>query len=278
MSVAQRVVKYCAIAFGIFIVFIIVSAIVGALTGILGLTTFISNDKSEYKTNLEKNFSEYSTISDIYVDVGIAKLNVYDGSSLKVDAKNMSERFECKVVGKTLYIKDNLCGKINFGWFNNIDPVINLYIPQSMSLNETNIKTGVGDVRIDKLTTNKLYLSTGIGKTKIDNLKTTALTKLTCGVGELDIDNANITDLILENGIGETSIKGKILGNSSIKGGIGEIDLRVSGNSNDYDITKKSGIGNIDIGYNSNKASTLAKKYILSVESGIGSIKINFAD
>ena len=86
-----------------------------------------------------------------------------------------------------------------------------------------------------------------------------------------------MSNLNLELGIGKSNVISNITGESKIESGIGEAIIDIKNIKDNYTINLEKGIGNIY--FNGDKISNNKignGNNILDVESGIGSIHINF--
>lgn len=272
MTSIQRVIKYLAIAFAIFIIVNIISAIFFGLyqfANILGLTKTSKNnnlDKAQIIENIQN-----SDISTLNMDINFTELTIKTGEYLKVETN--SKNITCKQNNESLYITEN-----NHNWFTrDNDNELVLYIPENFKFEEVKINTGAGKIDIDTINAENLSLSLGAGKVKINNLNVSELTKINGGAGKVEILNGSVNDLKLDMGVGKFSITSKITGNSKIGAGIGKLDINLLGQEQDYTIKASKGIGSININGKNAKDDT---EYgngtsTIKVEGGIGSIDIN---
>lgn len=104
------------------------------------------------------------------------------------------------------------------------------------------------------------------------------IVRLKVELGKASILSGKIDDLNLDMGIGSVEITSVITGNSKIDAGIGNLDLRIQDNKENYTIESDSGIGNIKI--DGTKISDDSKygngKNIIKIDGGIGNIDIEF--
>ena len=115
MSETQKVIKYFAIAFAIFLSVNIIGGIITAVffgLSIFGITLGIKEAKIENNlvtTNKEEMaiIQNYEDIENMKIEIGFSKLTIKEGTELKVEAINNGKTLETKKVGNTLNIKDN---------------------------------------------------------------------------------------------------------------------------------------------------------------------------
>lgn len=252
MTSFQKIIKYGAIAFGIYLCIMIISGIVFALTAIFGITIGLDayNNHTEMSSQniIEHSVQDYADIEKIEIDLSVCQLDIKKGDKIRVETIDMSDKFECETSGTTLEIKDD---KLNINWFNtnNVTPKVIIYIPEDKIFNSIDIKTGVNDSNIEYLNADKLEIEMGIGKYTINNIKAEKA-KIKTGAGEADILASEIDTLKLEAGIGKLAIKSKITESAKINAGVGKVEIDLIGNEEDYRIDAKTGLGNFTINNN----------------------------
>lgn len=170
MTPFQKVIKYGAIAFGIYLCIIILSAIIITFTAIFGITMgieFIQNNfsasESSQNTINEASY-EYSEVKKLNIDLNICKLDIKSGDTLKVETLNVSDEFYCNQNGKELKIKDDKIANMNLFNNENITPQVIIYIPEDLKFDEVDIETDINEVNIDKINSDKIDIKTGAGK------------------------------------------------------------------------------------------------------------------
>ena len=97
-----------------------------------------------------------------------------------------------------------------------------------------------------------------------------------CGAGQVKITDSELTNTDLDTGVGKLEFTGYIKGNSQVNCGIGEVILNLEGGKEIYSIRAEKGIGDIKINDESvsNESTTGTGENRISVEGGIGNIKI----
>ena len=189
MSSAQKIIKYVAIAFAVFLIFSIIS---GITIGIGTIATVFDDDES-----ITEKFNILDINGDakiLNVDISAAKLVIKNGNTLKAETNN--KYIECRQDGNKLTIKEK-----KHNWFrkrNNSELII--YIPSDFIFDGIAIETGAGKVDIGTLTTKKLYLDLGAGRVEIDNLVALDEASIDGGAGEIVIKN------VLEKGFPNTNL------------------------------------------------------------------------
>lgn len=263
MSQAQKVIKYLATAFAIFLIVTIFS---GILSCIYGLTIIFGTEKTSDMQDI--NLENTSTYLD--VDLKYTNLTIEEGEYFL--AKTNNSNIECKQDGNKLKIVEK-----NNSWFKHKNEDIIVYIPKDLKFDYVGISSKAGSITIKNLITDNLKLNLGAGETKIENINSNK-TKIDSGVGSFTVDNSVLEDLDFDMGIGEAKIEAKILGNSKIDTGIGSLKLKLIGNKEEYKLKINKGIGDIKVDNTKITAEEIIGdgSNFIHVDGGIGEIKISY--
>ncbi len=275
MSTAQRIIKYLAIAFAIFIIISIVSAIVFGLHGfasIIGLRKESSN-KPELKQDIENIATniEKSDIKRIKIDIEYTNLRIKTGETFNVESN--SKNISCKQNNNQIIIEEKNHRLFSFN--ENISELV-VTIPQDIVLDNTNIETGAGEVYIENLATRNFEFDIGAGKVQIDKLTVLENAKVDGGAGKVDILSGEINNLDLDMGAGKFAITSTLTGRNRIDQGAGKLEINLEDNIENYSIKASRGIGSITI---NGKEIVDEKIYgngnsYIRVDGGIGAIEI----
>lgn len=266
----QKVIKYVAIAFGLYLAISIIGAIV---TGVLAITTgiygisLISNETQIQQVDSEKILEQFSKM-----DLEIAASNVVikaEGDVYKVETYHVPETTEIRNIDGKLEIKDSK--KITIAQ----ESKIIIYVPEETILEELELDMGAGIVEIQNINSNKIDFSFGAGSVNIKRL-VSMNAEIQCGAGQVIIEETDLTDTKLDTGVGKLVYSGYMKGNSKINCGIGELDLKLAGGNEIYTIDAEKGIGDIKINGNkiANETITGNGENKISIDGGIGSINI----
>ena len=250
MTTAQKVIKYLAIAFAIFLIIVITSTLV---MGIYGLSSLFGKKQESTTSTLETINCQYNDfITNLEIDLEKSNLEIKVGDSFIVQTNN--KNIVCNKKDNQLEIKEK---DKKFEITNDYKTLI-IYIPKSLYFNEIEVDTGIGNVNIDYIKANILSLNLGIGETTINDIL------------------SNIAKI--ETGVGKVNINSKITGSSKIDAGVGSLNLYLLGNENDYKLNINKGIGNILINGNSVGDKQIIGNGIsvIDVDGGIGKININY--
>jgi len=278
MTSLQKVIKYGAIAFGFYLVFVILSAIIFCISAVFGVSIGLNRYNST-ETNQEMTFFEesYKNVNNLDIKLDVSKLTIKNGNEFKVEVTNPTNKFYCDMDGDTLKIRDE---RKNVRWFNfsnDVIPEIIVYIPKNIKLEDIDISTGVSETYIEELIANEVDVEIGVGKFVIDNI-VTERAKISGGAGEANINKSNIDVLKLDAGIGKFVINSKVSEEAKIEAGVGQLIVNLEGNRNDYKVKTSTGLGSLLV--DGKKASDEqiigdGNAYI-KVEAGVGEVRINF--
>lgn len=274
MSQWQKVIKYMAIAFAIFLTVNIIGGIITAFACIVGVTG-ISSQISSNSENMV-NFSEsYRGVEEIQIECKLSNLTIKEGTEFKVEATTGENKFECENKNGILKITEK---EFSF-WGNNVsDSNITVYIPENAKLTNVKIETGAGKVKIEKLSTDKLKLDLGAGSVKISDINIEKETKINGGVGKVEIENSTLNNLDLDCGVGEFKMTAKLIGNTDIDCGVGRLETNLIGKEEDYKISAKKGLGSFTINSKEIQNDTTygnGENYI-KIEAGVGSTVVRY--
>lgn len=270
MTTFQKVIKYIAVAFAIFLIVTIIGGIITGLTGI----SYIISDREIEAIGEKKVYSIDSDISSLSVNLS--------GAQLKIKA---SDKFSLESNHKYIYVKEEN-GKLTvsekkkpFSFFSEGVTVV-LNVPESLVFDVAVIDTGAGEVVIESLCADTLELSLGAGKADIKNLTANTRCQIDGGAGELNINGGRLCNLKLDMGVGELTLKSRIEGKSELDYGVGESNLILMGSKADYKIDIDKGIGEAKISGESMKDDSVygTGESFIEIDGGVGALNIEFAD
>lgn len=268
MTSFQRIIKYIAIAFAVFLAINIFTAIIMALTIFVNIIDNVSDDRQDVTSSSYNDFSQtYQDINEINIEITASKFTILPGTEFKIEANSTN----CSIAqkDKLLEVKDKFK-------FNNKASDITLYVPENITLEKLNFKAGAGDIQIKQLKVNKLNLELGAGNLSVENITVNKESKINGGVGKVVIDKSVLSNLNLDAGIGEFTITSTLIGDNDIDLGIGKFTLNLLGS--DYEINAKKGLGSFTIdGDKINNDTTVGSgKQRVNIESGIGEVLVKY--
>ncbi len=227
-------------------------------------------------------------VKKIYIKSKVAELSIVGKESateLSYFTENIKEKyFSVEKKGNEIILEDETPSRKFFGINLGKDQhsKIEVEIPLSV-FEEINIEAGVGLTTLKNINSDNFVLKSGVGEVDIDRLKINKSFDINAGVGEVDIKNSDVNDMQVKTGIGEFNFSGKINGDTEIKAGMGECHLTIYGNIDDYDIQAKSGIGEVSINgeayfHKHAKSAGNPGAKLLKLSGGIGEISVRFKE
>ena len=267
MTTAQKLIKYCAIAFAVFLIVSIIGGIVGAVASV-PLLVSDGDGIGEMKT-----YAVTEAVKNLEIDLSGARLEIKTGDRFAVESDHKYLKVEN--ADGTLAIKED---RPAFGFYSE-GAQVTLMIPDNFTFDKAAVSTGAGTVKIDTLSSQRLSLDLGAGEVDIGTLTATTRASINSGAGELRIGGGELAGLDLNIGVGEADLESRLTGNCSIDYGVGELNLTLTGTPDDYCITLDKGVGKAtldgakmsdDVVYGGGEAS-------IEIDGGVGDMKIEFA-
>lgn len=233
MTEMQKIIKYCALALAIFLIFIIVTTIANVGYNILEKTDLINNSNSKLLKNNIVISNNESEIREIDIDIKSSNIILKTAKNFKVETNNKDIKYSYED-GKVL-IKQNNVNKWYFNKNNNSKLIF--YIPSEISLEKINLNNNVGDVKIDFEKISNLNIDLDVGDIFVKSM-----------LSGKNIIKSNIGDINLELSLKQEDYK------FEFDKDIGEVKLNnnkikrdtITGNSNN-DLKIKTNIGDIKI-------------------------------
>ena len=219
MNSAQKIIKYLAMAFAIFL---IVSIFSGIVYGVLGIATAgkLIGDNSTVDTKCQENGEKLC----LEIALSISNLEIKKGDKLSVETKN--EKVEVSQDDHRLVITEK--GRHLFESYNDREVIV--YIPEGTEFEKAGISGGVGNIYIENLQAKDLEMALGIGKTEVSNLEVKNA-KISTGIGEVSVRLSSKLDAYTikpEKGIGDVVLNGKSIPDHSVNGN-GESKIEIDG-------------------------------------------------
>lgn len=264
MSNAQKVIKYLAIAFAVFLIINIFSAM---FYGLNSLSNIFDEDKNV--TNELKVIDVNETASVLSVDISTTNLTIKSGDVLNVETDNND--IKVRQDNNKIYIEENT------NWFNfNKDSNLVITVPTPLVFDGVALETGAGKLDISNLTTDNLYIDLGAGKADINNMTVNKKAEIDGGAGEINIKTSVINNLDMDMGVGKVYLNAQLLGHNEIDSGVGKVDIDLIGTINDYKIILDKGVGETSIDGKSIASGTYGSgPNKISIDGGVGSINVS---
>ena len=239
MSTSKKIVKFIAEALAIILIALLVY---GLSYFIYGLSFVFGNNNKYHDSILLINNNEIRDLNNYSFNIKTEKTSVIIKSSdvFNVSTNNKNIGIEYNKDTNTINIMERKLLLFNF--LDSYDMTI--YLPDAL-FKEINIDTNAGNIISERFSTNKLNLTVGSGKVQIDSLVVYKKAVLRTGIGNVNISGKHINNLDLSSGIGQTNIKSNLSGKNVIEGGVGNIELNLNNDENNYSFEVEKGIGDI---------------------------------
>lgn len=273
MTTAQKIIKYCAVAFGIFLIITIISIVSSAGYRLLNAIGIIDSNRYSLLENMVTISDDEEEFLSLNLDIKSSNLQIKTGDKFEVKTNNSNIKYSNE--NGSIKIKED---KLTNWFFGKIDiGELIIYIPENMKqIDEVKINIGAGTVFIEQLNTKNLYLDLGAGNVTIDKLIVSEESKINGGAGNININSGEIANVDLDLGVGNTKIKSDITGNSNINTGVGELNLYLSLDADNYKINVSKGLGKITFNDDKILDDTIignGENYI-KISGGVGNINI----
>lgn len=243
MTTFQKVIKYLAFAFAIFLSISIISGILRVFTVLPGFfgESSSKNEGSAYNENMissgEISATSNSEITEIKTELSASSLEIKTGDSFQVESN--SKNIEYKMDNKCLVIKEKK-STLPFHW-NQVK--VTVTIPKGTVFQTAEIGAGAGEVDIEELIADSLKIELGAGELQAKTLIANSNARIDGGAGSVSVTDGALHNAALDMGVGELDYNGTLTGFSRVDYGIGETQLSLTGNENDYQISLDKGVG-----------------------------------
>ncbi len=267
MTTLQKVIKYLAMAFAIFLTVTIIGGILSA-AGLFGGLLAGDAVVEDIKT-----YSVTSEIHNLNIRINAADLYIKEGDAFSVESNLKHLKVEEK--GGILTIE----GTKRFGSTYN-GAVLTIYVPAGTVFDNTNLATGAGRLTIEKLSSGTLDFELGTGDVSINSLIATKSADIEGGAGRITISSGALKDLDLEMGVGQLNLTSALIGDCQLDLGVGESNITLIGSKEDYKLDLEKGLGNISVdGKNvSDYGSSGNGTNRVEINGGIGAINVKFKE
>lgn len=268
MTDMQKLIKYLAIAFAVFLIVCIFTGILTAATAITGIFRSVESNTS----HAMQSFSVSADIAELEINIGAAELIITNGEqfSLSSNLKDLKveQRNGCLTLKEPLQFGKNYNGA-----------VIQLTVPEDHVFGKLSISSGAGKLQADTLATQSLALNLGAGQAIFRDLTAHGSAMISTGAGELQIKAGALSNLDLDMGVGKVTLCSRLSGENEINQGIGEAELILFGVKEDYRVHIDKGVGNAFVDGTPAASDT---KYgngpaEVEIDGGIGTIRVSFS-
>lgn len=268
MNETQKVIKYLAIAFAVFLIISILSGI----TMCFVMFSNIFDDKEDGNFISDRNEEIMGPISSLDIDLRATSTTIQEGNQLKIETNNN------KIVMKNRNGKLSIKERRGSIFKRNKNYHLTIYLPKDITYDKVSIDSGAGRIKTEKLSTKRLSLDLGAGEVEIEKLEVLESAEVDGGAGKFSISSGNIHNLDLDMGVGKLELTAAITGDSKIEAGIGEANIDLLGSESDYKVKINKGIGSATLDGKSVHDDSYygnGSNYLL-IDGGVGKIDITF--
>ena len=231
MSEIQKVIKYCAMAFAIFLSVVILGSIVavvlGVTTGISGISVLSGEDKERIQLYEEYSLEEAKElgITSVLVDCN-AEITVKPGEMLTIAAENVTDEYKIRQAnGNFSIVQDRPDFNIRF-WFGEVSEreSVVVTIPEGLSTEKVTVMSGSGKVFVTGTETEALTVDSGSGRVTVEDVTAKQL-YVDSGSGRVSMARVAMSETRLTTGSGSVSIEDAALGKLWLDSGSGAVRM-----------------------------------------------------
>lgn len=271
MTSAQKIIKYLALCLATFLVFLIISSLLGVFYSVSKILDVQKDNEVTMDKMSTVNFKT-DDISSLDINLLFTNLIIKQGNNLYVETNNEKVHFDEE--NNSLKIKEDSRSILSK---NNKGDLI-LYLPENSQFKTVKIQAKAGKIQIENLVTDFLSLELGAGETSIQRLDVAENCKIESGAGKVSLLDGRIKNLDLDLGVGKFELTSSLLGSNKINAGIGSLELNLLGNKKDYLIKADKGIGaiHVDESVVSDDSTVGTGENTIKIDGGIGNIDVSF--
>lgn len=294
MNGIQKVIKYCAMAFAIFLTVVIfgsiVSVVLGVTTGIAGVNFLMGEDKERINLAQEYTSEEVQSlgIESVLVDCN-AEITVKQGEKLAIEAENVTDEYEIRCTNGKFSIVQDVPG-VRVNWLFVFDDVtekekVVVTIPVAFQPEQVKVNSGSGKVALESFYTDHLVVDSGSGSVSVSDVNTKRLdidsgsgrvtlvgttakeTGLITGSGGISAEDAMLGMLRLNSGSGSVTMRNVVAESANVDSGSGSVLVEglLTGTSE-----FETGSGSLTLRINGRE-----EDYLVKAECGSGTFRIN---
>lgn len=230
MNGVQKVIKYCAMAFAIFLSVMILGSIIavvgGVATGIAGANVFENKERIDLAESYTAEEVKSLGITSVLIDCN-AEITVEQGEVLSIEATNVTDEYEIRCAGgKFSIVQDTPNINFKWVWFDDVTvkETVVVTLPADFCPEQVKICSGSGRVALEQVDTEELIIDSGSGRVIADVVQTDKL-YVDSGSGSVFLANAKATNSELYTGSGSVSVEESDLGKFKLDTGSGSVRM-----------------------------------------------------
>ena len=294
MSPLQRVIKGIAMTFAIILAVSIISVIIGAILKAFSFAVPKLPEKVETKYSnqvmVKTETMHYQNIEELEIYSTTAEVRIEleeNADDFKVDLINVDESY------KLIWNEENRKLRVDNGKKADFLSVIEngfeeddnkgmilITVPEGTRFKSLFIDCNHERVTMESFQTAYFEMHAGIGETEVSNVNAEKV-HLEVGSGDARFEECVFSDTNITCGMGEVVFDGKLLGNTMLRGSIGEVEMDLDNSIEEYEIRIDDGMGCVYL--NEKEYSGSVKlgenaKNQMEIDAGVGDISVYFAD
>ncbi len=292
MTEFQKVIKAIAIGLAIFLIVIII----GSLFSLLSMFGFIAdgfNSVTKEQTLIEyENAFNPNEIDSMKIDNAVGKVCIQksDTDQIEVTGTGLFPSFSCHLKDNgELVIRNSEKNFFNWNFTsffhqredNSVSNTkIEIFVPLDYECSDMVIASGVGEMKMNDMIMEHLTIDGGVGNIICERV-VAQRADIGGGVGSMTFTDVDLQNLDLDIGTGDVSISGVLSGDCELDCGVGKAELDLTGNVEDYDFSVDSGVGSIRINGERIEETNHTNKGAensFRIEGGVGSITITMEE
>lgn len=175
------------------------------------------------------------------------------------------------------YVEDGILYVISTENFGDLT----LYVPEDISFDSCTLAAAAGNIDIDEIKAREVSMYFGASEVNIDLLEADIFT-LEAGKSSVDIAGGTVGECVMKYDAGNIGFTGSILGNAEVTGSMGNLELELHGDSEQFNYFISSSMGSIDmsgydvVGWVQNKTIDNSAGKDMTINSSMGNIEIDF--
>ncbi|MBQ9086136.1 MAG: DUF4097 family beta strand repeat protein [Clostridia bacterium] len=267
MTDFQKVIKYCAMAFAIFLIVSIVGGIVGSISSLSRLFD------GESPVGELQTYPVNEDVRELVIDIRGAELKIREGDRFSVES-NLKKLSVESSGGCLSVIEKNRWGTSSYE-----NALLVVTLPRDAELKEAELSTGAGKVTVEGLTAETLSMELGAGRVTMKNVAVTGEADIDGGAGQLEIEGGSLANLDLDMGVGELVLRSRLTGTCDLDMGVGQTTLTLIGTKEEYRVRLNKGLGNATFDGESMSDGSVygSGAHSLNIDGGVGAIDLRFA-
>lgn len=248
----------------------------GFSTGFMGdhFTVSYNDNYSVYTTGrytdpLAVSANEVTDI-EIYMTAGDLDVVESDADDIGIEWNGVG-KFQYYVEDHTLYVisMDDLGD-------------LTISLPEDLEIKTYQLSAAAGDVDVESIKAEETMLYLGACDMTVGHLETDNL-KIETGACSLDILNGTVGNMDASYSASGITYQGHITGDADFRGSMGDLELTIYGDSDQFNYHINSALGNVDIpgchvaGWSQNTTVNNSASKEMSITSSMGNVEVIFS-